>query len=559
MARRILVLPVLALLPLVIQPTSELIAQQRPVRPPTQLQPRLQKLPYRKPVKSPVSDGVPVVVHLLNRYAQNAPDKTEADRALEKALAQLPNARDLARQLVTNFQKIPIADRRAAYGDLAEPTTNSVTTDRMRSVFTRLAGLKLPRNRVPMQLEIPGEPVNLQKKLKRGGIPEKARPGGASEKDSGPWEARFGPTLPPQPAEEPLQLRFMGVYCREETDWDQSSAADEVYVITDVIDVETREILTLKHPHTSRPSDTYVGVDSGEVRNGPVISMWNGRPRDLTLVTTVLEQDFGDPEHFKDEIDVIVRAGVATVAFFGPPGWIVAGLAELLAPLVTELINDLLDTDDDLIQQAFYYLPAADITRFTHTGTTRTLSRGSRTHVPEYHFYTRHRGDGADYYVMYSIYPFNRPSVEVVPPGGGGHADLVVSRMAMVGTPAVAGATIDVPIQVDVTNRGTETAQLFKVAMELASRGGSPQQVAFAVEGERDPQYPFTRVPLRAGATAAIRGRIRVPLSHRGTTVTFRAVADSCAGEEFMPDYCRVRETNEANNASGGTAVSLPR
>jgi len=35
-------------------------------------------------------------------------------------------------------------------------------------------------------------------------------------------------------------------------------------------------------------------------------------------------------------------------------------------------------------------------------------------------------------------------------------------------------------------------------------------------------------------------------------------VADSCAGEEFVPDECRVSEFDENNNRSSGVRVTLP-
>lgn len=33
-----------------------------------------------------------------------------------------------------------------------------------------------------------------------------------------------------------------------------------------------------------------------------------------------------------------------------------------------------------------------------------------------------------------------------------------------------------------------------------------------------------------------------------GQRITIIPHVDSCSGDEFMPDYCRIRERNEANN-----------
>jgi hypothetical protein len=37
-----------------------------------------------------------------------------------------------------------------------------------------------------------------------------------------------------------------------------------------------------------------------------------------------------------------------------------------------------------------------------------------------------------------------------------------------------------------------------------------------------------------------------------------KAIADSCSGDEFMPDYCRVEESNETNNESTPISIALP-
>ena len=47
-------------------------------------------------------------------------------------------------------------------------------------------------------------------------------------------------------------------------------------------------------------------------------------------------------------------------------------------------------------------------------------------------------------------------------------------------------------------------------------------------------------------------------VSPEGKSVALWAAADSCAAEELMPDYCRVKESDEGNNSSASLQVKLP-
>ena len=53
-------------------------------------------------------------------------------------------------------------------------------------------------------------------------------------------------------------------------------------------------------------------------------------------------------------------------------------------------------------------------------------------------------------------------------------------------------------------------------------------------------------------------GKLTFHSSLSGKTVMAQAHADSCSGDEFMPDWCRVLESDEANNDSASIPISLP-
>jgi hypothetical protein len=115
----------------------------------------------------------------------------------------------------------------------------------------------------------------------------------------------------------------------------------------------------------------------------------------------------------------------------------------------------------------------------------------------------------------------------------------------------------EVPFQVVVRNQGGLPAGIFKVSVSYTSPDGT-FVAPFTVPGQKDNWYPYTSAPLAAGASVAFEGKVIISAKLQGQTLSLRALADSCAGEERMPGYCRVEEGNEGNNESAPVAVSLP-
>lgn len=147
------------------------------------------------------------------------------------------------------------------------------------------------------------------------------------------------------------------------------------------------------------------------------------------------------------------------------------------------------------------------------------------------------------------------------PPGGpsGGGPDLVVTTLEATG-PATVDTTnsVQVPIRVIVENRGGSPADVFKVSTEYESPEGPAFTVAFTVPGQSDVWYPFTNTRLAEGSSITLEGEITFNESLHGVTVPLIAIVDSCSGDEFMPDHCRVEERDEANNRSSAISISLP-
>ncbi len=136
--------------------------------------------------------------------------------------------------------------------------------------------------------------------------------------------------------------------------------------------------------------------------------------------------------------------------------------------------------------------------------------------------------------------------------------DLVVSSFQMTGTPTVNSENaVELPVRAVIKNNGTASADIFKTCTEYTGPQGK-YVVAFTVPGQSDIWYPHTSGPLGAGGTVQFDGKVIFHPSTHGVDVTVTATADCCSGDEFMPDYCRVKESDETNNVSSPISVTLP-
>lgn len=140
--------------------------------------------------------------------------------------------------------------------------------------------------------------------------------------------------------------------------------------------------------------------------------------------------------------------------------------------------------------------------------------------------------------------------------------DLVVTTLQTTGPPTVNAETrVEVPIRVVVKNQGNAAANIFKVAIEYTAgpiRARQTRPVRFTVPGQSEWWCPLTTGSLAAGSSVTFPGKVTFQSDVHGETVSLKATADSRSGDEFVPAYGRVQESNEGNNESTPISVSLP-
>ncbi|HET7028055.1 MAG TPA: hypothetical protein VFI28_10240, partial [Candidatus Limnocylindrales bacterium] len=151
-------------------------------------------------------------------------------------------------------------------------------------------------------------------------------------------------------------VHYTGLYCFGETDWDQASNSDEPYAIL--------AITTPKVADTKR-TQVYQDVDAGEARPD-LLELYRGRPYGMNIGTVLMENDFGDPDRYKKQVQDVVMgvhtAGTIALGLIPVVGPIVAAIAGpalgSLMPSIGGALSDAFDWGDDKIGGATTTLTA---------------------------------------------------------------------------------------------------------------------------------------------------------------------------------------------------------
>jgi hypothetical protein len=128
--------------------------------------------------------------------------------------------------------------------------------------------------------------------------------------------------------------------------------------------------------------------------------------------------------------------------------------------------------------------------------------------------------------------------------------DLTVTSI-ITGSPSfISPSEASLPLNVTIMNLGDATGTRFKLSVEVIDSSGKSVK-PFTVLGQEDRWYPW-KTGLARGEPHNFRGTLyigspRGPSLHR-QTITIIPRVDSCSGDEFMPNYCRVGESKEGNN-----------
>jgi len=112
------------------------------------------------------------------------------------------------------------------------------------------------------------------------------------------------------------------------------------------------------------------------------------------------------------------------------------------------------------------------------------------------------------------------------------------------------------PVRITIYNRGGQPAEGFKISADGRASDGTFGRPLVG-PGQENGFYAFVDKGLPPGGMAVLDGAVGFSREYQGQTVQIVITADSCAGEEFVAQNCRVKEQNENNNSSASLSVRL--
>lgn len=332
------------------------------------------------------------VIAALRVYTDQRRAKNATERALSTTFKEQRIATKTAKRLVENFDGLPKGARERLLPGVSKPGF---------APAARAAKPQVPplRVNVPVAALVHGSDVR------------------------GVLDAIL--STDPGATRNPLYtVRYQGIFCQSETSWDRGSTSDEVYVITSMVYIDGAGINQARTERHPKGQPNYYGdMDTLSERYGPVAATWQGySEHPVSLTAVVFEHDEGDPDAYRDEVDTIVKAAIAVLSKLYPPAAVLA----LLHGTITDAVNWLLGTGDDIIGTETVVLPQASLELYAalqwsfYIGSRREpVISGLRvvgfqevphsTNLP-YHFFTTHRGSGATYVVAFDVE--RKPSIQ---------------------------------------------------------------------------------------------------------------------------------------------------
>lgn len=191
-------------------------------------------------------------------------------------------------------------------------------------------------------------------------------------------------------------LHYTGLVCLRETG--EVSGADEPYVLFGVVS---------PFSGAGFKSQTYSGVDSDTSRPD-LLELYRGKPNGLIIEVTLMENDHGDPEKFRKEIQTAMTAahtvGTAALGLIPVVGGAIAAvvgpLIQKFIPDVAKALNSFLGLGDDKIGSERIVLTGKDLILLA-----RRTNNSNYKNVG-YKFSTNNlRGHNANYKIYFGLVP----------------------------------------------------------------------------------------------------------------------------------------------------------
>jgi hypothetical protein len=195
----------------------------------------------------------------------------------------------------------------------------------------------------------------------------------------------------------PVALRYRGLRCYGETDWDgdDTPTEDEPYLgIIALAPGGTADVVT----------KVYTGVDAGDTRED-LIELYRGEARGAGLTLTLFEHDFSDPaamerrvKQVADKAGPLLGGALVGVPLVGP--FLAAAFEAAWAEYGDDIVgwlNDTFDFDDDLIGTTSLFLSGRQLRELASAAWREHAGLQFKVESPVI------AGDGASYTAVFDV------------------------------------------------------------------------------------------------------------------------------------------------------------
>lgn len=316
--------------------------------------------------------GVVAIADLLDGYISDNLSNSNFQSNVKNLLARLDPDKSLSRSMVTGFKNRLI--RKARDPRIRDKSRLSINWGRIRGLDDgRLGDLLKPK------------PVFLLKD------------------DVG------DPVIPNYPNDTNFTIKYEGIFCKSRTgDRWIFGPSDEIYVISSVVNISNgnNEVRTERHP-LGTPNKIYGDVDGGETRIGPVAACWFGKANEITLISTIMEQDEGDPDAYKDQINALVELAALIAKAFG------VSIPDVAKEIVVDAVNWILGSEDDNVGTEFIVISPDQLKLMANSNGIDFFNNGNTIGILYNQLFFHN--DSGEYYSFYTVEADRAPTQ--IPPG----------------------------------------------------------------------------------------------------------------------------------------------
>ncbi len=194
-------------------------------------------------------------------------------------------------------------------------------------------------------------------------------------------------------SDESYTITCTGMWCQEETDWDQATPSDEYYAIVTVFGRTSAGTLTSSTTRVPASKSAWEGIDSGDWRRCD-IAVWDGPLHHFELHAQLMEEDQGDSTLIQKMIEAAAAEAIEQGSTAGG-----LQVSDTFENEVAKGFVALFNLQDDQIgPDQSRHFNSAKLAKLVKS----KLFKTKPERIP-YRFRTLHNGDGASVTLYYDI------------------------------------------------------------------------------------------------------------------------------------------------------------